>query len=716
MNNLLIAVLSCQAYPQRRERCLATWIPKARELGIDVVFVVGSPSQTRAVRDGDLLIVPAGDDYASLPQKVAELCRWALAETDCDYLFKCDDDTYVRPERLLAVDVEGADYIGAEWAPGAGYASGGAGYLLSRRAIETVSATMLQFVNDPTPTDAEDVLVGRCLFRSNLPLRIDGRFLPYGNDELRPRPGNHYVTAHACQWPWLGHHVDFEGRSPVVTCRPLGGLCNVMFQAAAAAAFAQRHGTHHAVFDSASFGRHRNTVFRSLTYGRIPGEVLSVDDPEDFSFRSIPNNPSYSVAVCGHVQSEKYFDDCGELIRNLFQPAPAERRQLGRKYGALLGRNTVSLHVRRGDYVGKQNYHPLLPLDYYDQALRHIKGLDSIENVLCFSDDLPWCREHLRLDRPVHVIDGEPDHLDLALMSMCRHHIIANSTFSWWGAWLNPDPTKIVVAPRRWFGPAYGSLSDRDLVPAAWTRIGWPDQESIRAPCGLRTGSRRIAEAPRFSHGLTAAEMRALVGRDDPLVFELGCNDGIDSANFLREFPGITLHCFEPDRRPLARFRERISDPRCTLHEFAIGAADGEVEFHLSGGNPPDGRMNDWDLSSSLRRPTGHLAAHPWCTFDRKMTVQTRSLDSWLAGRPEITVVDFIWADIQGAECDLIAGGAAALQERTRYLYTEFYEQPMYDGQIAGQEILDRLPAFECIGVYEGYNMLLRNRQLSSQD
>lgn len=217
-------------------------------------------------------------------------------------------------------------------------------------------------------------------------------------------------------------------------------------------------------------------------------------------------------------------------------------------------------------------------------------------------------------------------------------------------------------------------------------------------------------DVPRHLHGLTCPEIRRCIERDNPVVLELGCNDGSDSANFLQEFARINLHCFEPDPRPIKRFRDRINDSRCTLHEIAIGAFDGEVELIQSGGVPPDGRMEDWDLSSSIRKPTGHLKHHQWCTFDRSCTVQIRSLDSWLDSHPELETIDFIWADLQGAELDLLVGGARSLAERVRYLYTEFYDQPMYEGQIDSMEILRRLPAFECIGIYEGYNLLLRNR------
>jgi len=216
-----------------------------------------------------------------------------------------------------------------------------------------------------------------------------------------------------------------------------------------------------------------------------------------------------------------------------------------------------------------------------------------------------------------------------------------------------------------------------------------------------------------FPHGITMAQIRRLVARDDPVVLELGCNDGGDTARFLEEFPGITIHCFEPDPRPVQRFS--IKDSRCYLHRSAIGENDGSVLFHMSGGSPSNEAQRAWDRSSSIRPPTAHLEIHPWCTFDQKMIVPVRSLDSWYSEYLSPSEIDFIWADIQGAEGDLISGGRQTLCNHTRYLYTECYEIPMYEGQATRQQILQQLPEFECIGIYEGYNILLKNRKLCSR-
>ena len=140
------------------------------------------------------------------------------------------------------------------------------------------------------------------------------------------------------------------------------------------------------------------------------------------------------------------------------------------RYGRVLSGPVVSVHVRRGDRgdaLDGPDARPVLDAAYYERAVRHFgKGF----RFLVFGDDPEWCRRHFT-GPDTTVVSGEPDYVDLFLMSRCRHHIIANSTFSWWGAWLNPRDDKVVVAPERWFGPAKSHYSTRDLLPQSWVRL-----------------------------------------------------------------------------------------------------------------------------------------------------------------------------------------------------------------------------------------------------
>lgn len=183
-----MGVLSCQAYSERRQRCLRSWIPEALDAGIDVIFLLGG-SNAAARREGLNLQLPCPDDYDSLPMKVGLFLEWADKHAEFEYIFKCDDDTYVRPERLLAFDCQGNEYIGAEWSPGVGYASGGAGYWLSRKSVAVLAPVLRCY-----SSGAEDVLVGQILANAGITLKQSDFFIPFGTEELRPQPRNATIT------------------------------------------------------------------------------------------------------------------------------------------------------------------------------------------------------------------------------------------------------------------------------------------------------------------------------------------------------------------------------------------------------------------------------------------------------------------------------------------------------------------------------------------
>jgi FkbM family methyltransferase len=165
---------------------------------------------------------------------------------------------------------------------------------------------------------------------------------------------------------------------------------------------------------------------------------------------------------------------------------------------------------------------------------------------------------------------------------------------------------------------------------------------------------------------LNGKNIRDLVGRDDPTILEIGCNDGTDTLLFLEAMPRATIYCFEPDPRAIERFHKTVSDCRATLIEAAVCCEDGEALFYGSSGRPPNRSrkpgapracwLPEWDLSGSLLQPTGHLAYCPWATFpqDRQYKVRTVRLDTWMEERPEISQIDFIWCDVQGAEANSI--------------------------------------------------------------
>lgn len=180
----------------------------------------------------------------------------------------------------------------------------------------------------------------------------------------------------------------------------------------------------------------------------------------------------------GYWQSVKYFKPIEKLIRREFRlhenPDPLNREFLE----DIKQKHSVSVHVRRGDYVKNpvtHEVHGFLGKSYYDKAIQYFESRIQSPVFFVFSDDIEWARNHLESDHPMIFVDHngeEKDYEDLRLMWNCKHHIIANSSFSWWGAWLNNDPKKEVVAPKQWFSEKEMKRRENiEIVPPEWVRL-----------------------------------------------------------------------------------------------------------------------------------------------------------------------------------------------------------------------------------------------------
>jgi Glycosyl transferase family 11 len=183
---------------------------------------------------------------------------------------------------------------------------------------------------------------------------------------------------------------------------------------------------------------------------------------------------SFDIILDGYWQSEAYFNEVAERVRQDFAisaPLTSPTKEMAKKIGAA---NSVSLHVRRGDYVSDArtfNHHGVCEPAYYTKAIAALKDRLGEMEIFVFSDDIDWVKENISAEFPMTFVNhaGRQDYEDLYLMSLCRHNIIANSSFSWWGAWLNANPDKLVIAPSRWFND---SMADtRDLLPADWIKL-----------------------------------------------------------------------------------------------------------------------------------------------------------------------------------------------------------------------------------------------------
>lgn len=271
-----------------------------------------------------------------------------------------------------------------------------------------------------------------------------------------------------------------------------GRLGNQMFQYAALRGIATQRGFNFMIPPA-------NDRYEA-NYGLFDCFKMESVKPENFGF--VPHKfPSYKLEqfrfyedffnecpddcnLDDYFQSEKWFKNVEYLIRSDFtfkdeilDPCKEMIKGVG---------ECIALHVRRTDYVNLENYHPTCSLEYYTAAL---KEFPEDMSVLVFSDDIEWCGQqevfsgdrfllsqneerynHLHKDADGQMRHSLVPNTDLCLMTLCSHNITANSSFSWWGAWLNNNPDKKVVAPDQWFGPAANISDISDLVPSDWIR------------------------------------------------------------------------------------------------------------------------------------------------------------------------------------------------------------------------------------------------------
>lgn len=184
---------------------------------------------------------------------------------------------------------------------------------------------------------------------------------------------------------------------------------------------------------------------------------------------------NHGVYLDGYWQSEKYFLDIEEVVRkelSVKTPPDSWNEQMMER---IRKEAAVSLHIRRADYVTNSHtltVHGCCSLDYYHHAVNLVAEKVESPHFFVFSDAPAWAKSNLQLPFPATFVEHNgPDknYEDLRLMSLCRHNILANSTFSWWGAWLNAHPDKMVIAPQKWFNT--DKMDPRDLVPQGWIKI-----------------------------------------------------------------------------------------------------------------------------------------------------------------------------------------------------------------------------------------------------
>ncbi len=284
----------------------------------------------------------------------------------------------------------------------------------------------------------------------------------------------------------------------------MGGLGNQMFQYAMGRALSLKLETDYYV-DVSDFSRHR--IHQGFELDRIFNISCAIARDVDVRrllgwrqsallrriFNKLPVRLSNSTFIrephfqywhgsqdlprdcylSGYWQSAKYFEAFESTIRNDFAFMSPLSEMNSVVAEAIYLSNAISLHVRRGDYTSKNSSakHGLCSPSYYETAMEYMLQHTPKPHFFVFSDDVEWVKENISFDFPHTFVThntGANSFNDMRLMSMCQSHITANSSFSWWGAWLNPRKTKIVVSPKAWF--ADNTVSD-DLIPPNWMRL-----------------------------------------------------------------------------------------------------------------------------------------------------------------------------------------------------------------------------------------------------
>jgi hypothetical protein len=292
----------------------------------------------------------------------------------------------------------------------------------------------------------------------------------------------------------------------MIIVKLMGGLGNQMFQYALGRSLSMRHGTNLKLDLSFLEGEQQGNTPRKFELDRFciaaekatRWEIISMKEScisrleaavvrlilnkticlkykeKFFCFDPLVLTLPDNTYLDGFWQSERYFYDISNIIRNDFtvrNPLNADALCLSEEIRTV---NSVSLHIRRGDYVTDtrtRNVHGVCNLEYYSNAEKLVSQTIRNPHFFVFSDDPDWAARNLKLNFPVTIVNRHINsaHEDLNLMSLCRHHVIANSSFSWWGAWLSNSPEKIVVAPKSWFTDS--SINTSDLIPSGWHRL-----------------------------------------------------------------------------------------------------------------------------------------------------------------------------------------------------------------------------------------------------
>lgn len=253
----------------------------------------------------------------------------------------------------------------------------------------------------------------------------------------------------------------------MVTFQNAGRLGNFLFQAATAYAYALKYGLDFTV-PSYTNNRFWNPIYLQHLVNPLPpvGAVKIYEKGHNYTpiaspYDYVANPKKYNFILDGYWQSEKYFKEY--------------RAEILKAFGyAWNPHNNVSIHVRRGDYLKYPDKHPVIDAEFYENAIEFFiqKGFTDF---YVYSDDIDWCKEYFKNWEHragfIFNANGTPEQDLMAVSNCAGGHINSSSTFSWWGAWLNQNPKKIIITPKLWFVPGHGGLNTDDIIPESWIKM-----------------------------------------------------------------------------------------------------------------------------------------------------------------------------------------------------------------------------------------------------
>lgn len=249
----------------------------------------------------------------------------------------------------------------------------------------------------------------------------------------------------------------------MITCRLIGRMGNQAFILANLIAYSRKHGQQYCIPKTTIAPHLWQNYFEYISHGcetHLKNPVFIKEKEHHYQELPAPSG-NFDYIMEGYWQSYKYFDFCIEEIRTLFDMNTSVI-------------TACAVHVRRCDYVTEfPDKHPAVTAEYLDRAIAKVQYMKGNTTFMFFSDDMEWVKEYLKDKSFPYVLMSNSVNEDFRLMTCCLDQIISNSSFSWWAAYLNNNPHKIVITPHEdnWFGPGNSHLSCIDLIPPEWHRI-----------------------------------------------------------------------------------------------------------------------------------------------------------------------------------------------------------------------------------------------------